>query len=151
MKYYIHASHTFWPYCSHTSCKIKLCIESHSTGICELTTPMILYEIQKGLRLGGSRGSPPAGFEGAAPLAVSSRDASGFMCHSLPRWRKPTGRGKSFHDLSITITETRSEINPKPPPYKRSYHLYQSTYHHMQTSQTYNFTTSALIPLKDYG
>ena len=29
----------------------------------------------------------------------SSRDAIGFTCHSLPRWRNPTGRGMSFDDL----------------------------------------------------
>ena len=91
---------------------------------------------------GGSRGSPPAGFEGAAPLAVNqifhkptpvpiqsnSFDhgtlildlgsdsinhidlrviSTGFMCHCLPRWRKPTGRGKSFDNLRITITESK--------------------------------------------
>ena len=31
---YIHASHTHEPYYSHQTCKTKLCIESHSTGLC---------------------------------------------------------------------------------------------------------------------
>ena len=31
---YTHASHTHEPYYSHQTCKTKLCIESHSTGLC---------------------------------------------------------------------------------------------------------------------
>ena len=30
---YTHASHTYEPYYSHQTCKTKLCIESHSTGL----------------------------------------------------------------------------------------------------------------------
>ena len=36
---YTHASHTHEPYYSHQTCKTKLCIESHSTGLC------VRYEI----------------------------------------------------------------------------------------------------------
>src|SRR3954468_16539734 len=72
-KFHTCITYTYGPYRSHTSCKNKLCIESHSTGSCDIAAPSYLNEIQKGLRLRGSSGSPPTGFEGAAPLAVSSQ------------------------------------------------------------------------------
>ena len=32
---YTHASHTYEPYYSHQTCKTKLCLELHSTGLCD--------------------------------------------------------------------------------------------------------------------
>src|SRR4051812_8639349 len=60
--------------------KNKLCIDTISTSAVTLATT------SKALRQ-GKAGGP-----------------------SLPRWRKPTGRGMSFHDLSSMITEIRSTI-----------------------------------------
>src|SRR3954467_4664305 len=71
----------------HNFLRNKFCIDTLSTGVVKLATT------SNALRQ-GEAGGP----------------ASGFTCHSLPRWRKPTGRGMSFHDLSSMITEIRSTI-----------------------------------------